>query len=250
MRVEVRGVELDVEPQESGRPFLWGHGLTSSRAHEDRRSLFQWADRTRYDARGHGRSAATGSPEDYRWDRLALDMLGLADALGHDRFAAGGASMGCATALHAAVVAPGRIEALVLVIPPTAWETRAAQAGLYEGSAALVEREGLAALAEASARVPVPAIFADEPHVFEPDIEEVAFPTVLRGAALSDLPPPEALRRLHQPTLILAWDTDPGHPVSTAEALADLLPNAQLEVAATLLSVLEWPDRVSRFLEE
>src|SRR5690242_6825837 len=74
----------------------------------------------RYDARGHGRSAATGDDADYQWSALAQDMLGVLDALGAETAVLGGASMGTATALHAAVSSPQRVEGLVLVIPPTA----------------------------------------------------------------------------------------------------------------------------------
>ncbi len=45
---------------------------------------------------------------------------------GAQKFVAGGSSMGCATSIYAALLAPERMKALVLVIPPTAWETRAA----------------------------------------------------------------------------------------------------------------------------
>jgi pimeloyl-ACP methyl ester carboxylesterase len=72
--------------------------------------------------------------------------FGIADQLGLERFVAGGVSLGCATALYAALVAPQRISALILGTPPTAWETRAAQAALYEQMAALVEARGTAAL--------------------------------------------------------------------------------------------------------
>ncbi|MFL6207192.1 MAG: alpha/beta hydrolase, partial [Acidimicrobiales bacterium] len=51
-----------------GRPFVWGHGLTSSRASEDRLPLLRWDTITdagrqvvRYDAAGHG---DTGGPPD------------------------------------------------------------------------------------------------------------------------------------------------------------------------------------------
>jgi pimeloyl-ACP methyl ester carboxylesterase len=50
------------------------------------------------------------------------------------------------------------------------------------------------------------------------------------------------------PALILAWDTDPGHPVSTAERLHELLPVSELHVATTLDAVREWPERIAGFL--
>jgi len=254
--VSVRGARLALQSEGSGPHFLWAHGLSSSRAQEDESGLFDWSSLAgalrlvRYDARGHGHSEATTDPDDYRWDALAGDMLAVADALGVASFVAGGASMGAATALHAAVAEPARVEALVVVIPPTAWETRAAQGDLYRAGADLVERHGRQALLDASAQAPAPAIFAGHPELtrFDPDIEESAMPTVLRGAARSDLPPPEALRTLTQPALVLAWETDPAHPVSTAEALGNLLPGAEVQVAGTFEEVQAWPQAVRAFV--
>src|SRR5688500_7092534 len=90
-----------------GPAFVWAHGLTSSRASEEKAGLFDWAPVVaqgrmvvRYDAAGHG---ATGGPPDidaYRWPQLATDLLGLLDHLEIRRTSVGGASMGCATLLH------------------------------------------------------------------------------------------------------------------------------------------------------
>jgi pimeloyl-ACP methyl ester carboxylesterase len=49
------------------------------------------------------------------------------------------------------------------------------------------------------------------------------------------------------PVLILAWDTDTGHPVSTAQKLADLLPKAELHISHTLADVRTWGDRAAAF---
>ena len=231
---------------------MWGHGLTSSMAKEDRTGLMAWSvpegwDLVRYDAAGHGTSeVADPDPARYGWERLADDMLDLAPG----RFVAGGASMGCATALHAAVRAPERVDALVLVVPPTAWETRAAQRDLYEGAAHVAEKYGLDRLREIIAARPVAAIFEGRPDLTEyaPEIDEALLPTVLRGAAASDLPPTEALGGLAQPALVLAWDTDPVHPVSTAERLHGVLRASTLHVASTLDDVGRWPVLVRDFL--
>jgi pimeloyl-ACP methyl ester carboxylesterase len=256
--LKARGARLALASSGSGSPFVWCHGLTSSRAHEDAMHLFDWSGLgggvrlVRYDARGHGESEAGGDAADYRWERLAEDLLEVADALGLERFTAGGASMGAATVLHAAAAAPERLRGLVLAIPPTAWETRAAQARLYEAAARLVETQGLAAFLEAMASQPPPAIFAgqDDPYRVPPSIAECTLPTVLRGAATSDLPPPERIRALSMPALILAWDTDPSHPLSTARRLAELLPDARLEIAHRASEVPLWPRRVREFLAE
>ena len=71
-------------------------------------------------------------------------------------------------------------------------------------------------------------------------------PSVFRGAALSDLPTPEELARIDVPTTILAWVGDLAHPLSTAEALEQILPQARLQVATTPADVRTWPAVLAR----
>ena len=66
----------------------------------------------------------------------------------------------------------------------------------------------------------------------------------------SDLPDPEAVATLPMPVLVLAWDGDPVHPGATAERLAELLPQAEVVVAASPKEVFGWTDRVIAFLDE
>ena len=240
-----------------GPAFVWGHGLTSSRASEDKGGLFDWTPVTengrqvvRYDAAGHGETGGPPEPGTYAWPQLATDLLALLDQLGLDRVDAGGASMGCASTLHAAVRAPDRFDRLVLVIPPTAWDTRPALAEQYETSASYVEREGKAAWLEAAAATQRPAIFADLPPApMAVDIPEDLLPSVLRGAAASDLPPAAAIARLEHPALILAWAGDPGHPESTAHRLGELLPNSEVRVASQLTDLFTWSEAIASFLQ-
>jgi 3-oxoadipate enol-lactonase len=73
---------------------------------------------------------------------------------------------------------------------------------------------------------------------------------VLRGAAMSDLPSPEALRQIRRPTLVLAWETDPGHPLSSARLLAHHVRGSRLAVASTSREVRRWPEAAASFLRE
>jgi pimeloyl-ACP methyl ester carboxylesterase len=243
--------------------FVWAHGLTSSMESEDESGHFGWlapgalpgVDVVRYDARGHGTSPGSTNDDDYRWDHLADDLLVEADAAGAEQFVAGGASMGCATALYSAVIAPERVTGLVLVIPPTAWETRAAQADLYKGGADFVVRRGVDEFIDRMRLQPPAPLFAAEP----PETREAGFrslasmdpaslPHVLRGAAESDLPEPAQLRDIKVPALILAWDRDPGHPLSTAQELHRLLPSSELHVATSVSDLPSWTGLVAEFL--
>lgn len=258
--VEVRGVELAYELAGEGPDVVWGHGLTSSMADEAARTLVRWDEVRRshrvlrYDARGHGRSSSTTDVDDYSWASLARDQRALADALGIGTYIAGGASMGCATALHAAVQDPERVRGLVLMIPPTGWEGRAGQAELYDQMARIVESAGVEPLIEAAQQLP-PA----DPFVGLADLAELQAnamrawdPTrlaqVFRGATTAQMPDRAAIAALTQPTLILAWTGDPTHPVATADELAELLPHAERSVVSDLRGVLGWSDRVGSFL--
>jgi 3-oxoadipate enol-lactonase len=239
-----------------GPAFVWCHGLLSSRAHEDRDGLFDWRPVVeqrwrwvRYDARGHGESAGTNNVAAYSWPELSRDLLGLADTLGISRFAAGGASMGCASVLEAALAAPERIDRMVLVTPPAAWDTHANQAEHYRANAAYLrsqgDEEGLAAL-DVGTRPPILAGVGSAQNTI--DVQPEWLPAILRGAAASDLPPPQQVAQLSQPALILAWDTDARHPLSTAERLAELLPRADLHVARNHRQIQDWPRLVSVFM--
>src|SRR5262249_9971 len=71
---------------------------------------------------------------------------------------------------------------------------------------------------------------------------------MLRSAAASDLPDPGALRGLELPALVIATRGDPGHPLSTAEPLVQLLPNAELRVGESLAALGSVRDDLARFV--
>ncbi|GAA5193820.1 alpha/beta hydrolase [Arthrobacter gyeryongensis] len=249
---EVPGAELAVAlSDEGGHPVVQLHGLTSSRAHDRVLNLdlgrgLSGTRLLRYDARGHGRSTGREVPEEYQWQNLADDLLRLLDHwFPGERVHGVGPSMGTGTLLHAASREPDRFTGLTLMVPPTAWETRTAQAANYRSAAALIESVGVEAfLATTRGATPPPAtIGAPETR---PDVDDTLLPSVFRGAALSDLPAPGVVARIDVPTTILAWVDDPGHPLSTAESLAALLPQATLTVARTPEDVETWPNILSQ----
>lgn len=124
----VRGRELDVTVRscrlhaerwgsESGAPVIGLPGLLGNL-----KNLAFLGERIGGDAlqlvaldlRGRGRSETTPRGT-YGWDNHALDVLGVADALGFERFAVVGLSMGGSVAMRLAAVARARLEAVVLV---------------------------------------------------------------------------------------------------------------------------------------
>ncbi|MFE6996802.1 alpha/beta fold hydrolase [Microbacterium sp. NPDC057659] len=252
---DVGTAQLAFDAHGEGPVVIIAHGLTMSRAADREQRLTDW-DRlvkkgfrvVAYDARGHGETAGRKDPDDYRWENLATDLLALAEAISPDEpVHAIGSSMGTATILHALTQRPERLRSVALTAPPTAWETRAVQKRVYEMSAAAAETMTLDEFVEASAAAPAPAIFAETWNPGPPSIDMDVLPSVFRGAGLCDLPSQEDVARIETPALILPWATDPGHPLSTAERLAELMPHADLEVAEDIATIKRWPDRVAEF---
>ena len=252
----VRGARLAWTEAGSGPPVIWAHGLTSRSYAQEEAGLFDWAPLAsahrliRYDARGHGLSSGAPDPAGYTWPELAADLLGLLDEVAPgERVDGVGASMGAATLLYAALAGPGRFGRLVLVTPPTMWETRAEQSRGRLAAADLAERSGKAALEALAGDVPSPALAGTAPGALPIEVDDALLPSVLRGAAASDAPGAAELSRIDVPALVLAWSGDPGHPVSSGEALADCLPDARLRVASTPAELAAWPELVRRFLD-
>ena len=266
-----------------GPPVVYAHGLTSSRRSEDAWTLTDWSPvvaagrrLVRYDARGHGESTGRPRYTDYTWPYLAGDLLALVDHISGPGPGPGqdpdqepepgpgpgsgsnpapvdviGASMGCGTLLHAAIRHPERFGRLVLVIPSTAWETRPMAAAANRAAADIIERNGLDSFLAAVKDLPLAPVPAQAPGTPPlPDITESLYPHVMRGSAATDLPDPDVLRALEHPALILTWAGDPGHPVSTAEKLKDLLPNAWLHVSDDYADATTWGERAAAFLTE
>ncbi|MFI0965813.1 alpha/beta fold hydrolase [Streptomyces sp. NPDC021080] len=253
----VPGARLAWNRTGGGPAAVWAHPLCSSSLTPESSGAFDWSpvaaagrSLVRYDARGHGRSTGAPTPEDFRFPVLARDLLALLDVISpHAPVAGIGLSLGTATLLHAAVLAPHRFDRLVLTAPPTAWETRPQQAAAYTQLADLVEEHGASVIDTALAAAPVPAPYRDAPGFpFPVEVDEHLLPSVLRGAAASDLPPKDSLARLRLPVLILPWAGDPGHPLSTAETLASLIPGAQTKVAHHIDDLRAWGTDAAEFL--
>lgn len=246
--------------------FVWGHGLLGARAIDsysrilDFEAIGQYSELIRYDARGHGTSPA-GPDGSHSWPKLAGDMLGIVNNKASDQGAIlGGQSMGCATALWAACQSETPLKGLILVNPPTAWETRKAQAKVwtsFAGTISTATQENIQALFTASPPFPQ-YVMENNPHFldhFARNVYEMAkknpkaMKKILVEAAMSDLPFASQIKKLSLPCLILAWEGDPVHPVSTAECLSELIPNSRYFCAKNAEDVEGWSNIISEFIK-
>ena len=115
-RTLVNGVELFHDEVGSGPPVLMHHGYTGSHDVWLNEIGPRLADRYRcivMDARGAGDSAR---PEDgHTIEQYALDVVGMADALGLDRFTYVGHSMGAGIGMQLGLEHADRLDKLVLL---------------------------------------------------------------------------------------------------------------------------------------
>ena len=261
--IEVDGTyraRLHSESMGNGQTFVWAHALMGSMAQDLEGGVLAWRELCdiarviRFDARGHGQSEASGDPEDFRWDNLARAFWQVSDSYTDDKVIIGGASMGCATSLYAACQRPGQVKAMILVIPPTAWELRAKMKRNYNFMAKLVKlSRGLpfrllklipTARGDAGFQRNIMSVMAR--HLAKADYQGAV--GAMRGAALSDLPSLQEIEKLTMPVLILAWPDDATHPLSVAETLHNTLPNSQLEVMKHADDPYSWPQLARNFI--
>jgi 3-oxoadipate enol-lactonase len=229
---------------------------------EDEAAVIDWSNigrdrwrRIRYDARGHGESGGGDDPREYGVASLAQDLLGLLDELSIEHAVVGGASLGALTAIEAAVLAPDRVDALVIALPPAAGRARRVPSVMLRGAARTVELVGKSAFLRTARITPPPTILRGELAPFARSVvdgfdrlDRRRLVTILRVGAELDLPPSEVLAAIDLPTLLLGWVSDPGHPVATIDQLSGAWPQAERHVADDAAAVREWPEVVHRFL--
>ena len=257
-RTIVRGADLAWEIGGSGPAVVWGHGLSMDRASDADMALVDWArlpvTLLRYDAAvmvspnrpptSTGTAGPSSPSTSWRWPMRSASASTWPPA----------PRWGAAPRCMPPSPPPIRVRALVLVIPPTGWEARAAQAEQWELSATLIENEGVDALIAARAEMAPPDPYVgdearrDRQAEWSRSWDPARLAHVMRGATRANLPAREVIATLTMPTLILAWTGDPIHPVSTADELARLLPHAEVHLASTLAELDTWTDRVAAFL--
>ena len=203
----------------------------------------------RYDTRGHGASAAPAG--DYTLDDLGGDVLALADALGIDRFAFCGLSLGGMVGQWLALHAADRLTHLVLANTTA----RVADPAMMEARRADVLAGGMAAVAD----VVMGRFFSPSMLAAGSPAVAVARRTLLATnpvgyagccAAIRDMDFRAALARITTPTLVIGGDLDVSMPwADHGGELASSIAGADaVRLPAAHLSNLERPRSFSAAL--
>jgi len=235
------GVGLAVVESGAGPPLLLVHGFGGAKEdfadHMD--TLGAHRRVVAFDHRGHGASDAPDDVAAYSLDRLAADILCVADGLDIGAFTLLGHSMGGMAVRHTVLAHPERIDALVLMdtshgpvegLDPALIDV-AAQIALEDG------KDALKPLLEAAATLDTPAYY----RMIEqrPDYERFsqykwdALSGVMWAAMAREIArQPDQLDRLAEvscPTLVLVGDQDLPF-LRDSERMAATIPGAELVV--------------------
>jgi 3-oxoadipate enol-lactonase len=206
------------------------------------------------DLRGHGRSDAPAGP--YTMERLALDVLAVADAAGAERFDLCGLSIGGQVGQWLAIEHAHRLRALVLA-------DTAARIGTAEGWAermATVEAGGMAAIAPIvlercftagiKERAPEHLAYAREQVLAMSPVGYVGCCAALAAADLR-----EPVGAITTPTLVIVGSEDVTTPPAEARQLHEAIAGSELAIiegaahVSNLDAEAEFTRRLSGFLE-
>jgi len=196
----------------------------------------------RYDLRGHG--ASDSPPQDATIERLGRDVLGMADALGIERFAWCGLSIGGIIGQLLAGSAPERLTHAVLANTSAHFP----DPSLMEARCRKVLEAGMPAIRDMVMQrfFTTESLAARPPHVVSS--ERVLLATDPKGyaacaAAVRDLDTRSLLPKIKVPVLIISGDHDVSTPwAGHGDAIAAALPHARVvHLPAAHLSNLERP---------
>jgi pimeloyl-ACP methyl ester carboxylesterase len=232
------GLRFFYQDQGEGIPFVFQHGLGGDTGQPF--GLFQPPPGFRmlaFDFRGHGETRPLGNSDKIRIASFSDDLQTFLDYLKLTRAIIGGISLGAAVALNFAVRFQERVLGLVLSRPAWLDAPRDENVSIYRFIAQLIWDHGpqrgreifVKSEAYRAIREQSPDAAASLARQFE---SPRALDAVVR---LERIPQDAPIRSLHQaeevavPTLVLANDQDPIHPLDYGKELAHIMPRAEFQ---------------------
>ena len=254
------GICFHYRDEGRGLPFFFQHGLGAEIAQPF--GLFRPLAGVRliaFDCRAHGETRPVGDLEKITIAQFADDLRALMAHLEISSAVVGGISMGAATALNFTLRFPEQVQGLVLSRP--AWTDRPHpwNVHIFTLIASLIREYGPARGKELFLESPEykealekwPDVARSLAEQFDdPRVEETVakFVRIIRDKPCETL---EQLRSIRVPTLILANDSDPIHPLEFGPLLAKYIPQAQFrQITAKSISVEAHEREVQDALEQ
>lgn len=256
MLVDIGGVRLNVIEEGEGEPVLLLHGLGGS--WRDWEPQLNGGLSRRYrsivvEARGHGRSDRP--PGAFRFALFAEDLAAVCKILGVERAHVIGHSMGGMIAQALALDHPDLVATLVLA--DTSGRTDARLRAANRAAAELIAANGLAAMLDGfESLMWGPRARAERHDLVRSYAREQGSndPASLVRAmgAIAELDHLDRLQTVAQPALVVWGEEDTLTPREHAEALALVIPSAELVTMPGCghLTILEDPDRFSAIVLE
>jgi pimeloyl-ACP methyl ester carboxylesterase len=263
--IDAPGVRLAGEESGEGTPVVLLHGLTATRRYVVMGSRALQRDGHRviaYDARGHGASSPAPSPEDYRYEDLAGDLLAVLDDRGIERALLAGASMGAHTIVRFALDHGDRVAGLVVVTPafdPDDTQDETERLGRWDTLSEGLRSGGVEGFVEAYGTPKSPERWHETVYkVLRQRLGAHEHPEAVADAlrAVPRSRPFEAwaeLGELALPAVIVASrdEADPEHSYAVGERYAEAIPGAELRSEEEGMSPLAWQGgQLSRVIAE
>jgi pimeloyl-ACP methyl ester carboxylesterase len=224
-------------------PMIWIHGGSVEDSSFMVGDLEPFGDRVRAlfpDTRGHGLSSRFERVEDYGYPQKAEDVLLWLDALDVEGAVWGGASMGAALSLWAAIHAPARVRAVISISGPP-YEPLPEDKAWWRAHRPLVEAGRFAEYFDANVRLRMGeaalARFKARPERYAETIERLGRHTRASLLALLDETYSRhewlaECARIRCPVLVIAGSEDHFPTVAMSERVAAMIPDARLRVIA------------------
>lgn len=227
------GVTLRYDVRGSGPWVVLSHSLATDHSlwNDQVAALAARYTVLRFDTRGHGGSSAPDLP--YSLEMMAADVLGLLDGLGVERCAFVGISLGGMIGQHLALMAPERVERLVLASTTSGYPAEAR--ALWADRIAGVRDKGMEPLVAPTLERWFTAPYRDAQSAVMARIGGLIRATppagyIGCGHAIAALDTTARLASLRCPTLVVAGSQDMGTPTSMGRTIAENIPGARFEL--------------------
>ncbi len=253
MKVRANGIDIHCEISGSGPWLALSHSLCcdSSMWRPQLAALESRFTVLRFDTRGHGQTDAPAGA--YTFDQLSDDVIHLLDALKVERTHYCGLSMGGMIGQHLALMAPGRVDRLVLADTSSRMPLEAQP--LWAERIRVAQEQGMAAHVQPTLERWFTAPWrAAHPEVME-RIGALIRNTPVAGyvgcaQAIARIDVTDRLSGIKSPTLVIVGRDDIGTPPAMSEVIAAAIPGARLAVipGASHLSNIEQADAFNRLL--